>query len=182
MPAIDPDRLEAHVRAFDSRIRRRNAIELAACALVVVIFLAKALNLVPGVAGHTVATDIVRIGEVLVALAAIFVAVALHRLARPVPRSLEKAGLVAFQIDQLQRQAAALRTSPRWYAAPFLPGIVLIFGGHAARAGVTLAWPLVGGLAALAVLAGIAWLNLSAAKSFDAEIRWLEEMERQSLS
>lgn len=181
MPAIDPDKLEAHVRAFDTRIRRRNVVEAAACAVLVALFLARALGLLPGAPGPGVSGWLTRAGDVLVALAAIFVSVQVHRLARPVAPGLRAAGLLTFHIEQLQRQSAALKSSPLWYVAPFLPGIVLIFGGYAAGAGVAIIWPLLGGGATLAVLAGIIWLNLNAAKEFDAEIKWLEEMERQSL-
>ena len=116
------------------------------------------------------------------ALAALFVSVQLHRLARPVTPRLEAAGLLPFHLEQLHRQSAALKSSPLWYVAPFLPGIVLIFGGYAAGAGAAIVWPLLGGAVALAVLAVVVWLNLNAAEEFDAEIRWLEEMERQGLS
>lgn len=181
MPAIDPDKLEAHVRAFDARIRRRNTIEAAACAVVVVVFLARALGLLPGSPGAGLSGWLSRSGDVLMALAAVFVSVQIHRLARPVTPERKAAGLLSFHLEQLQRQSAALKSSPLWYVAPFLPGVVLIFGGYAAGADAAIVWPLLGGAVALAVLAAIVWLNLDAAKEFDAEIRWLEEMERQGL-
>lgn len=181
MPVIDRDKLEEHVRAFDARIRRRNAIEIATAAIVAVVFCARAFGFLPGLGGNALPVYIVRVGNFLVAVAAVYVAFQVHRRLPPIATELRRAGLLAFQIDQLERQSAALKSSAWWYAAPFLPGLVLIFGGYAALPSESLAWPLAGAAIALVVLALVVWLNTRTARSFDAEIRWLEEMERQSL-
>ncbi|TPW26593.1 hypothetical protein [Pararhizobium mangrovi] len=182
MPALDEEKLKEHIRAFDRRIRQRNAVALGACAALVLVFLLRAAGVLPGLSAMDAAAVVTRIGDGLLALAAAFVAWQIRRLAEPVSSTMKEAGLLSFHLDQLHRQSLALKSSFLWFATPFLPGLVLVFGGQMLAPGTNPLFTLVGAAVALGVLYAMVVMNVRAARSFDAERRWLEEMERQSLS
>lgn len=87
-------------------------------------------------------------------------------------------GSVAQYEAALRFQAKLLRDVPRWYLAPFVPGVLWIFV-HMGWSKGGLAWVAsgLGILLAAAVYAAIAWLNLRAAKVFTAEADSLDNGE-----
>lgn len=108
-------------RKFESRIQRRNAIEYAACGVVLVGFTPALLN------RHS---WLMQAGAAWVILATLFVAWQLHRRtsiqASPEPGET----LVDSYRRQLIRQRDAIATVGRWYIAPVLPGLGLIMAGR----------------------------------------------------
>ena len=124
---------------------------------------------------------VVKTGAFLIALGAVYVALALHRKARAM--NLQPDGgqpLIAFHRAELIRQREALATVPRWYLAPFVPGILIFMGGVSFAPDTGL--PLLDRLSQFgislaivsAVFAGVAWLNVRAVKQLDAEIAALD--------
>jgi hypothetical protein len=99
----------------------RNAIEYAACVIVVAAFTAYVF-LLPML--------LQRIGSAMIVAATLYVGWQLHRRASAVPP--ETAGtmpLYLFARAQLVRQRDALRAIFWWYMLPFLPGLVLLLAG-----------------------------------------------------
>lgn len=141
---------------FYRRIRRRNAIEYVASAVVIVGF---TVNL------FTLPHILHKIGSALVILAAIYAPWQLHRRASAVQPEL--AGTLptyAYLRGQLVRQRDSLKTIFWWYALPFLPGMLLVFLGHgydpeinAEGPPIWARWLIFAGLAGF--LGFIVWLN-----------------------
>ena len=119
-----PSLEEVHKDAdkFYRRIRRRNAIEYVACAVVIVVFTSYIFTL-PHI--------LHKIGSVLVIAAALYCPWQLHRRASAV--SPEMAGAMPsydFLRGQLVRQRDALKSIFWWYVLPFLPGVLLVYLGN----------------------------------------------------
>lgn len=161
---------------FHRQIHRRNLIEYVACVFVVFGFTAVAI-FVPSL--------MVRIGSVLIMLAAIFVAWQLHRRASAVtPPDGGAEPILVHQRAQLVRQRDALAQVGRWYLLPFVPGFALILLspviGHGWGALLGLdrgVWiriainPL--------VFAGVWWLNLRGARQLQHAIDDLDALGRE---
>lgn len=85
---------------------------------------------------------------------------------------------VAFYGAELQRQHDLLRGAWRWYLAPLVPGLLMLFASHAARAAAVrplLVLPVaLAAAATAAVFVGIGKLNQHAAARLRNEIRRLE--------
>lgn len=170
--------IHAHSRRFQSRIRTRNLTEYAAAALVVAVF---------GWMAFLIPDLVVKAGCILTALAAAYVAYALHTKASA-PGSQPDGGepLLDFHRAELLRQRQALATVPRWYLAPFVPGMLLFVGGVSFTPDSGL--PLMArffqfGIATAivaAVFAGVAWLNARAVKQLDARIAALDDARDQT--
>jgi len=109
---------QIHARGFQDRVKQRNMIEYAACAVVIATF---------GAYVFVLPDAILKAASVLCALAAAFVAFQLHRRgsARPTPA----ADALAFHRAELVRQNEAMRTAWAWYLAPFVPGFSLFVVG-----------------------------------------------------
>jgi hypothetical protein len=164
--------VRAHSRRFQSQIRTRNFTEYAAAALVIVIF---------GWMAFLIPDPVVKAGAALTALGAAYVSFALHRKARAADGQPDGTrSLLEFHRSELLQQREALATVPRWYLAPFVPGMLLFIGGvsfsedtglpllvRIAQFGISLA--VVG-----AVFMGVAWLNARAVKQLDARIAALD--------
>ena len=166
--------IRSHSRRFQSRVRTRNYTEYAAAALVIVLF---------GWVGFLVPDLVVKAGAFLTALGAAYVAFALH--AKASAQGVQPDGnepLMAFHRRELVRQREALATVPRWYLAPFVPGILVFVGGVSFSPDTGL--PLLARIAQFgfslaivgAIFAGIAWLNARAVKQLDAEIAALDAL------
>jgi hypothetical protein len=160
--------IHAHSRRFRSRIRIRNLTEYAAAALVVAVF---------GWMAFLIPDLVVKAGCILTALGAVYVAYALHEKAGTFGGRPEGAEpLLDYHRAELLRQRQALATVPRWYLAPFVPGILIFIGGVSFAPDTGL--PLLARLSQFgislaivsAVFAGVAWLNVRAVKQLDAEI------------
>lgn len=164
--------IHAHSRRFQSRIRTRNLTEYAAAALVIAVF---------GWMAFLIPDLFVKAGAILTALGAAYVAYALHAKAGASAGQPDGGEpLIDFHRAELVRQRKALATVPRWYLAPFVPGMLVFVGGVSFSPDTGL--PLLARLAQFgfavgivgAVFAGVAWLNARAVKQLDARIAALD--------
>lgn len=169
----EPGACRARTTRFEKSIRRRNLLEYAAAALVVGVF---------GALGVFFASEGMWALAVTVAMtvaAAIFVVAKLHRDGSALARTPE-ANCRDHLRSQLVRQRDLLRGVPKWYLAPFVPGLVgfyfvvtanvaEIHGWATALEGV---WLKIAATAAFFVFVG--WLNLHAARKLDREIAALD--------
>ena len=170
----DPGACEDRTTRFERTIRRRNAVEYAAGALVIALF---------GVPG---AMALLR-GEIAFALSFLLVVAGtgvvlwnLHRrgsnLAR-VPESNCRDHLRR----QYERQRDALAAVPAWYIGPLLPGTIALYATVTAKVAAKAGWMTalsgIAGPAAITfgIFAAIALLNLWAARRLDREIRALAD-------
>jgi TRAP-type uncharacterized transport system fused permease subunit len=149
---------------LESVVRRRNLLEFAAAAVVVVAFTRIIWNS-PSV--------LARVGAALILLATAYVVYRLHRHGSTLvmPEELALTSCVDFHRAQLLRQRDLLRSVWRWYLLPFVPGLFLLLlsqaaadPGRAARAAI------ISGL----VFLGIGWLNERAARRIDGDIESLD--------
>jgi uncharacterized membrane protein YecN with MAPEG domain len=118
-------------RVFGAKVRRRNAIEYIASAVVVLGFLPAVLHR---------GSWMMQAGGALIIAGTVFMVWQLHR--RASAKSVPQAGKAAvdFYRAELTRQRDALRSVAVWYIAPFVPGMALLlmgrwFQSHATR------WP-----------------------------------------
>lgn len=154
---------------FQRKVRFRNLTEYVAAAAVVAW------------TGHTALTSpapwLVKTGSVLIGLGAIAVATFLHlrghaARAEP-PLTAPTREVVGWHRSELVRQRDLLRSVPRWYLGPFVPGLALTLVGvwQASPGG---AWRVGLGAAFIAlVFAGVAWLNSRGARKLDEQIEEL---------
>lgn len=163
--------LTARSDRFRSRIQRRNLIEYAAAALVVAVF---------GWLAFIVPAWSVRVGAVLIILAAIYISWQLHRVASLSQGHGPADNLASVYRRELVRQRDALKSVWRWYLLPFLPGIVVFVLGTNIEAGVSLpVWAIVIssaislGFVGL-IFCGIWALNAYAARKLEKEIETLD--------
>ena len=129
-PALpDLDAARAGADRFYRAVRRRNTIEYAACAVVVICFSAIAASF---------PLFIVRIGAVMVVIGTLVVARQLHRFAS----ASQPAGWAAaepvllYQRAQLSRQRDALAGIFTWYLLPLIPGLLVVILGPSLDHGV----------------------------------------------
>ena len=160
--------LRAGADRFYRRLRRRNAIEYIASALVVVCFSALAFG---------APFPVVRVGAVLIVAATLFVSWQIGRRASAVaPPSVESAlPLLVHQRAQLVRQRDALASVGLWYLLPFAPGMALIMFAPAFEHGpavlLSMRWKDIASMAFIfAVFGGVWWLNLFAARKLQKAI------------
>lgn len=169
----EPGACQTRATAFEKTIRRRNAVEYFAGALVVVIFAAMAVFF--ALQGQW----LIAVTSCATLFAALFVVFKLHRDGSAQKRRPEQSCRDHLR-DQLVRQRDLLRGVPKWYLAPFIPGlagfylvvtakVASIHGWMIAVEGV---WLKVVGTAAFFVF--VAWLNLRAARQIDKEIGVLD--------
>jgi Flp pilus assembly protein TadB len=116
-----PDDLRARLKKQQATFRLRNLLEYVAGLFVMVGFGANLL----GDAG-----DLIKAGSGLLILGTVYVMWQLHRRASAPPAPTE-GDLAGFQREQLVRQHEALSTVWRWYLAPFVPGMLILFVGQA---------------------------------------------------
>ena len=112
--------IHAKARTFENRIQRRNAVEYAACGVVIVGF-APPLLFGPN--------WMMRVGAALIMLGTIYVGWQLHRRGSVDAPAAPGETLVDAYRRQLIRQREALRTIATWYLAPFMPGMALLMVG-----------------------------------------------------
>lgn len=116
-----PDDLRARLKKQQGMFRLRNLMEYIAGGFVMLGFgsyLFMPMNLT------------IKAGSVLLLLGTAHVMWQLHRRASAVPPPAQ-GDLAGFQREQLVRQHAALSTVWRWYLAPFVPGMLVLFVGQA---------------------------------------------------
>jgi hypothetical protein len=153
---------------FRSTIWWRNAREHVACAFVVLFF---------GYVAVMDANPVKQAGAAMVVAAALFVS---RRLARS--SGGESAGSTWFEHyrNDLMRQHALLSAVWRWYALPFVPGILVMtaarhaypdFKLHEPAAWLSMLWPAV---FVGAIFGGVVWLNAIAARRLRRDIGELD--------
>lgn len=163
--------LSARTNHFQSRIKRRNLIEYLAAALVVGIF---------GWMAVIVPVLSLRIGAVMIALAAIYVSWQLNRVASAADDEAPTDTLANVHRRALVRQRDALKSVWRWYLLPFVPGLLVFILGTSIETGASLPiWAVISSSAVSlsfvgAVLAGVWVLNAYAARKLDKEIEALD--------
>lgn len=116
------DTVKQEVQRTHRRVARRNAMEYAACVLVIAVF---------GFYITVFPSPLMRAGSALIMLATVFIAWQLHRRAsnQALPGAAGEQGWMQHQHAQLARQRDALRSAWLWYVAPLLPGTVLFRWG-----------------------------------------------------
>jgi len=162
-PTFSPESLQTKSGTLRRTIRRRNAIEYAAGAVVII---GNAFNL------WLFRDLLTRIGSALVILGTLFVLHQLHRRASAQePPERFALPLAAYFRAELVRQRDALRGVFFWYLLPLFPGIELFFLGrqlqtHAMHFSIYLLYP--------AVAAAIVLLNLHGARRLQVQIDQLD--------
>ena len=113
---------QIHARGFQSGVRARNLVEYAATLIVVFAF---------GSYVFTAPNIFIKVGAALTVVGAMFTAWQLHRRgsARTPPASSAQDAL-AFHRAELERQRQASLSVPKWYLAPFLPGLAVTLIGQ----------------------------------------------------
>lgn len=159
-------------RRLQATVRRRNALEYFAGAVVVALF---------GWDAWTTAYPLLRLGDLSVAAAALFVCWQIHRRTMPaaaVPTLEARTAALGLGRD-LRQQAEALAGVWRWYLLPFLPGFLMLALGRIAAREPSHQLAAAGGealfLLVLAVVFYVVWrLNSAAARDLDRSARELE--------
>lgn len=165
--------LSARSDHFQARIKRRNVIEYLAAALVVGIF---------GWMAVIVPVLSIKIGAVMIALAAIYVSWQLNRVASVSVHDAPADTLVHTHRRALVRQRDALQSVWRWYLLPFVPGMLVFVIGISIETGESLPlWAaVISSLVSLsfvtAVFVGVWAMNAHAARKLDQEISALEDV------
>ncbi|MBY8829596.1 hypothetical protein [Hephaestia mangrovi] len=166
-----PEQLAHRARELDRRVRRRNALEYGAGALLIPIFGAVALM------QHD---WLLRAACAAILLGVIVVLRGVHVHGGAARKEDWAAPVLDHHRAQLVRQRDALRSVWQWYLAPLVPGLALLFAAvwrmayvHAgALAATARIVPAV--LIAVIVFTGIHWLNRAAARRLTRAIDALD--------
>lgn len=123
-PQMTAEQVRIKATQFQRAMRRRDLIEYAACAIVVLAFGAYAWIL-PNI--------LVKLGSFTMVLAALFVTYQLrkHGASRFAPSEGAVASLFEFHRNELVRRRDLLRHSWRLLVGPLMPGMLLYLGGMA---------------------------------------------------
>ena len=116
------DQIRVRARKHERMVRRRNAVEYFAVALVVASFAYYIWHL------HAA---LMRLGSGLCVAGLIYMAVQLHRRgsAKAVPPEMGLLSGIDFHRSELERQRDLLRGSWWWYLGPLLPGMAVLAVG-----------------------------------------------------
>lgn len=178
---IDMEALKKRGSKLRRNVRFRNALETAAAGVVLYVVGGDTYAALTR-GNHLTALG----GALLMAGVAVVVAVLWKRGSNAPPPEIDAptSEQIAFHRRALVRQRDLLRSVPRWYLGPLVPGLLVLAAAQALRAPVdgSLLSPalaraalLAGDLALFALLFGaIAWLNARAARKLDAEIAALD--------
>ena len=169
-----PESLKNRSSAFERKVRRRNLIEYAAGALIVLVSAPTAVFFLSvGMVGLGVSMALMLVGTAIVMWN-------LHQRASAQQRRPEE-DCRSHLIAQHRRQADALRKVPLWYIGPLLPGVLGVYGTVALKAaGQVDAWEILTEIGrplglTLAFFAFVIWLNLRAAKALQRQAEELEQ-------
>ncbi len=112
------EELQRTAKRFRRQIVRRNAMEFAACAVLVLVFMLYLIK---------VPFPLMRAGSALMIAGILVVAWQLRARAstRPIPADLGAQSWLDYHRAQLVRQRDALRSVATWYIGPLIPGCVL---------------------------------------------------------
>ena len=164
--------VQAKTQKFERQIRWRNRLEWLAAAVVVLIFSWKAISQ---------SSLLIRLGAVEIVLAAAYVSYRLFKDGRT-RRSLDPSASTTDYLKahraELLRQADLLRRAPIWYVGPFAIGLIAISAGailEALAAGKSLVGALIPLGVILAVLVGVSFLNLRAARKLRRQADALDQ-------
>ena len=166
-PSVDPEAVKTQARAFEQKIRRRNLVEWTAAALVVVSF-----------GGRAVYADdwVVVAGNVLVALAALFIAVYFWRNGQvelTLDPTADTRSFLESHARAVEAQAQLVARAPLWYLGPLTVGMLVLVAGRRPPA----AAPLGPGAATVGFVAsvflGVLVIQLRAARKLRAQARAL---------
>lgn len=166
-----PDDLDRRARALDRRVRRRNALEYGAGVLLIPIFGAIA------VMQHD---WLLRAACVAILIGVIVVLRGVHVYGGASRRQDWAAPILDHHRAQLVRQRDALQGVWRWYLAPLVPGLALLFASvwrvvyNTAGASAATARIIPPVLIAIVVFAGIHWLNRVGARRLSRAIAALD--------
>lgn len=116
----DPAACAARASKFERTIRRRNLIEYAAGAFVIVLFTASSVG--AAFKGEW----LIALSMALTVIGAGFVMWGLHRRASNLDRRPEDPCVLHLR-RQYERQFEALRDVPKWYLGPLIPGMALFY-------------------------------------------------------
>lgn len=120
--AFSIDTLRQQAKGMQRRVALRNALEYAACVVVIL-----------GFAWYMVQFPftLMRTGSALIIAGTLVVAWQMHVRAsnRPSPGAMLGQAAIDFHRDQLIRQRDALRSVWLWYVGPFVPGLVVFRWG-----------------------------------------------------
>jgi len=168
---IAPEMLERRARGLERRVAWRNAIEYGAGGAAVLLF---------GAMGVRAPDALLRIACAAIVLGVLAVMCSLHRRGAARRLDASAAPVRDHYRAELARQRDALAAVWRWYLAPLVPGLAVFFAALwrsvAATAGATAANTAIlpAALIAVAVFAGIHWLNRAAARRLSAAIAALD--------
>jgi len=169
---LAPEELDRRARRLDRRVRLRNAIEYAAGAAPLLVF---------GAMTVAYGDPLMRLASAAIVLGVVVVMLGLHRRASASRAEDWAAPILDHHRAQLVRQRDALAGVWRWYLAPLVPGLALLFAGvwrlRCAIAGPATATAAIVPpvLIALVVFAGIHWLNRAAARRLTRAIAALDQ-------
>lgn len=166
---ITVEEVAARAAKFQRTIKWRNAREYAAAALVLVWMAFSMKDPMPG---------LVRAGSLLLGAGVVFVVVVLHRRGRASSEDRSAAPTseaLRSHVAELRRQRDLLRDVPRWYLAPFVPGLLLIAIGRFLEEPEKWSVQVRFLLSTAAIFAFVAWLNRRAARKLDEEIAKLTD-------
>jgi hypothetical protein len=166
-----PDELDRRARQLDRRVRRRNALEYGAGAIPILVFGFLALGR---------GDPLMRLASAAIVIGVVVVLYGLHRRAGASGAGDWAAPILDHHRAQLVRQRDALASVWRWYLAPLVPGLALLFAGvwrlrslaEGAAAATAAVLPPV--LIAIVVFGGIHWLNRVAARRLTRAIAVLD--------
>lgn len=168
-----PGACQSRASQFEKVVKRRNRMEFAAGAFVIFAF-----TVVAAFFGSVGEWAIV-VSVAMIIAAAIFVIARLHFYGSVERRNIDQS-CRDYLREQLVRQRDLLRGVPKWYLAPFVPGLVGFYVATAARvaelkgwsAAVEDSWFVV--VAWISVFGFAAWYNLQAARKLDRQITALD--------
>lgn len=161
-PVMAIEDIRRHADTFGAQVRRRNLTEYVAGAVVIVLFGGFAV----------VAKDaMLRASGVAIVLGCALVMWLMWRRASAgaAPADAAAADLMAFHKGELARQRDMLAWVPVWYLGPLVPGMALFYWGIA-RLGPVKASLWIAMAVSVAVFAGVAALNLWAARGIQRQI------------
>jgi hypothetical protein len=161
--ALSAEAVRRQASKFTRGVRARNLVEYAAAAAVVAISVRIAL---------ATSNPLIRIGEILIGAAALFVVSYMHRKGwiPGSPDAETPATSVAFYRAQLIRQRDLMRGVWLWYGLPFAPGIAFVLAGRVRQDAAALPFALATAIGAVIVAAALAYLNARAARRLQADI------------
>lgn len=171
----DPATCAARASKFERTIRRRNLIEYAAGAFVIVLFTASSAG------AASKGEWLIALSMALTVVGAVIVLLGLRRRASNLDRRPEDPCVLHLR-RQYERQFEALRDVPKWYLGPLIPGLALFyFAVTLGTAEVTgwlealrgIAWPVVATIGLFGVIALANWI---AARSLRRKIEEIDAL------